>query len=119
MSTKRVGIHPGKSPLYHKAVVHGDVVHLAGQVAVDPLPTAAEQTRQILAQIDRYLGECGSDKTKLLTATVMFADLRYYDEVNAVWDAWISPDAIPTRTAFEAKLVTPAHLVAIQVTAAV
>jgi enamine deaminase RidA (YjgF/YER057c/UK114 family) len=117
MSIKRLGLHPQKSPLYNKAVIHGDTVYLAGQVARDPLPSAAEQTRQILAQIDDYLGQCGSSKSKLLTARVMFADMKHYDEVNAVWDAWISPDAIPTRTAFEAKLVTPAHLVAIEVTA--
>ncbi|MGE0239750.1 MAG: RidA family protein [Parvibaculaceae bacterium] len=117
MSIIRTGMRPGKSPLYNKAVIHGDTVYLAGQVAVDPLPTAGEQTRQVLAQIDDYLGQCGSDKSKLLTATVIFADLRHYDEVNAVWDAWVSPEAIPTRTAFEAKLVTPAHFVAIAVTA--
>ncbi len=118
MSIKRIGLRPGKSPLYNKAVIHNGTVYLAGQVAVDPLPTAAEQTRQILAQIDGYLAQSGTDKSKLLTATVMFADLRHYDEVNAVWDAWVIPDCIPTRTAFEAKLVTPAHFLAIQVTAA-
>jgi enamine deaminase RidA (YjgF/YER057c/UK114 family) len=115
-NTKRIG-HSGHSPLYHKAVVHGDIVYLAGQVAVNPLPTAGEQAKQILSQIDSYLAQCGTDKSKLLTATVMFADFRHYAEVNAIWDSWVSPDAIPTRTAFEAKLVTPAHLVAIQVTA--
>ena len=48
----------------------------------------------------------------------MFSDFRDYDEVNAVWDAWIDPNAIPIRSAFEAKLLTPRHLVAIEVTAA-
>lgn len=118
MSIVRVSSkEPHHSPLYNKAVIHGDVVYLAGQVAQNPLPSAAEQTRQILAQIDHYLAECGTSKEKLLSATVMFADMRYYDEVNAVWDEWVSPDAIPIRTAFECKLVTPAHFLAIQVTA--
>ena len=113
------GTRTGASPLYSKAVVHAGTVYLAGQVAVDPLPTAAEQTRQILGQIDGYLAQCGTDKSKLLSATVMFSDLRHYAEVNEVWDAWVTPEGIPTRTAFEAKLVTPEHLVAIQVTAAI
>lgn len=118
MSIVRIGLRPEKSPLYNKAVIHGDTVYLAGQVAVDPAPTAAEQARQILAQIDDYLAQCGTDKSKLLKATVMFADLRDYDDVNAVWDKWVVPGTIPVRTAFEVKLVTPRHLVAIEVTAA-
>ena len=119
MSIQRVSsTEPHKSPIYNKAVIHGGTVYLAGQVASNPEGSAAEQTRQILAQIDHYLERSGTSKEKLLTATVMFADMRYYEEVNSVWDEWVSPDAIPTRTAFEAKLVTPMHLVAIEVTAA-
>jgi enamine deaminase RidA (YjgF/YER057c/UK114 family) len=92
---------------------------LAGQVAVDPLPSAGEQAQQIFAQIDRYLAECGTDKSKLLKATVFFADFRDYNEVNAVWDAWVDPNAVPIRSAFEAKLVTSKHLVAVEVMAAI
>ena len=118
MDIQRIGLRPEKSPLYNKAVIYGGIAHLAGQVAVNPLPTAGEQTRQILAQIDDYLAQCGTDKSRLLTATVLFADMRDYEEVNAVWDVWVVPGAIPTRTAFQAKLVTPRNLVAIQVSAA-
>lgn len=117
MSIKRLGLRPEKSPLYNKAVIHGETVYLAGQVALDPTASAADQTRQVLAQIDDYLGRCGSSKSKLLTATVIFNDMKHYAEVNAVWDAWVDPQAIPTRTAFAAQLVTAEHLVAIQVTA--
>ncbi|MBN9454331.1 MAG: RidA family protein [Bosea sp.] len=118
MTIQRIGLRPEKSPLYNKAVIHGGVAYLAGQVAVNPAPTAAEQTRQILAQIDDYLSQCGTDKSRLLTATVLFADMRDYAAVNEVWDAWVVPGSIPTRTAFEAKLVTQHNLVAIQVSAA-
>ncbi len=60
----------GVNARYSKAVVHGDTVYLAGQVAVDPVPaSAAEQTSKVLAQIDHYLAECGTDKSKLLSAS--------------------------------------------------
>ena len=109
----------GVNARYSKAVVHGDTIYLAGQVAVDPVPTgAAEQTRKVLAQIDHYLAECGTDKSKLLSAIVLFSDLRDFDEVNSVWDAWVVPGHTPARTPIQTKLLTPPHRVAIQVIAA-
>lgn len=108
----------GSGTRYSKAVIHGSTVYLAGNVARDPAPTAAEQARMILAQIEDTLALCGIDKSRLLTATIVFADMRDFDAVNDVWDAWILPDHLPTRTPIEAKLITPRHLVAIQVTAA-
>jgi enamine deaminase RidA (YjgF/YER057c/UK114 family) len=108
----------GSGTRYSKAVIHGNTAYLAGNVARDPGPTAAEQTRMILAQIDDTLKLCGTDKSRLLTATIVFADMRDFDAVNDVWDSWVDPAALPTRTPIEAKLITQRHLVAIQVTAA-
>lgn len=109
----------GVNARYSKAVVHGDTVYLAGQVAADPVaPTAAGQMRQILAQIDHYLAECGTDKSRLLSAIVLFADMRDFDEVNAIWDAWVVPGSTPARTPVQTKLLTPSHRVAVQVVAA-
>ena len=42
-------------PRMSQAVVHGDTVCLAGQVADDPRADVADQTRRILAKIDRLL----------------------------------------------------------------
>lgn len=108
----------GVGPRYSKAVVHGDTVYLAGQVAQNPVPSVAGQTKQILAQIDHYLHEAGTDKSKLLNAFVMFKDLRDFDAVNEVWDAWVVPGSTPCRTPIETRLYAPEFLVAIQVTAA-
>lgn len=52
-------------PRMSQAVKHGDTVYLAGQVAADPKPSVAEQTKQILAQIDDLLKGAGSDKSKI------------------------------------------------------
>jgi enamine deaminase RidA (YjgF/YER057c/UK114 family) len=101
-----------------QAVVHGDRVYSAGIVADDPVPDAKRQAEQILAQLDRLLAEAGSDKRKILTATIWLSDMRHYDALNAAWDAWLAPDAKPARACVEAKLAFPQYWVEIQVVAA-
>lgn len=100
------------------AVVHGDTIYLAGQVADDPSTDAADQTRQILAKIDTLLAQAGSDKQHVLSANVWLADIASYDDMNVVWDAWIAPDAPPARATVESRLAKPEYKVEIGVIAA-
>jgi enamine deaminase RidA (YjgF/YER057c/UK114 family) len=61
-------------------VIHGDTVYLAGQVAEKaPGAPAGAQTEAILKRIDELLAEAGSDKTKMLSATIWLADMRDFD----------------------------------------
>lgn len=100
-------------------VVHGDVVYLAGQVALEaPDQSVTAQTQDILARTDTLLAEAGTDKSQLLSATIWLTDIRYYDEMNTVWDAWIDPANPPARACVESKLATPKYDVEIMVTAA-
>ncbi|HEV3174623.1 MAG TPA: RidA family protein [Stellaceae bacterium] len=101
-----------------QCVVHGDTVYLAGQVADDPNTDVAGQTKQILTKIDGLLAEAGSDKSKLLSATVWLTDIRGFDEMNKVWDAWVSPGNTPARACVEAKLARSNLLVEIGIVAA-
>ena len=78
-------------PRMSGAVVHGDTVYLAGQVAADPSAGVKGQTEQVLKRIDDLLASAGTDKSKLLSATVYLADIRGYEEMNAAWDAWVVP----------------------------
>jgi len=103
---------------YSKAVIHGGVAYLAGQVANDPSKPVEDQTRQVLAQIDDMLARCGTDKSRLLTANLIFRDFRDFDVVNKLWDAWVVPGRAPTRTPIEAKMAAPEFLIEIQVSAA-
>jgi enamine deaminase RidA (YjgF/YER057c/UK114 family) len=115
MTIQRIGTGPRMS----KAVVHGDTVYLAGQVA-DKAAAAGvgEQTQEILAIIDGLLDEAGTDKSKLLTANIWLADMATFAEMNAVWDKWVTPGATPARATIEAKLAAPRYKVEIMVTAA-
>jgi enamine deaminase RidA (YjgF/YER057c/UK114 family) len=101
-----------------QAVIHGNTVYLAGQVAEDPSDSVAGQTRQVLAAIDRLLAEAGTDKTRILSATVYLADIGTFAEMNSAWDPWVSKEHPPARATVEAKLATPAYKVEVQVIAA-
>jgi enamine deaminase RidA (YjgF/YER057c/UK114 family) len=110
-------IQPG--PRMSQAVVHGNTIYLAGQVAQGaPGGSFAEQTRDILGRIDSLLAEAGSDKSKLLSATIWLSDIRGFAEMNEVWDAWVVPGSTPARATVEAKLATPQYTVEIGVIAA-
>jgi enamine deaminase RidA (YjgF/YER057c/UK114 family) len=89
------------------AVVHGNTVYLAGQVADDPSLDAEGQTADILRQIDALLAEAGTDKSRLLSCQIFLKDIRDVDGMNRAWDAWLDRANPPARATVEAKLVDP------------
>lgn len=106
-------------PRMSKAVVHGDTVYLAGLVAETAKgKSVTEQTKDILAQIDGYLAKCGTDKSRLLRTNIWLTDMSTFAEMNAVWDAWVSPGNAPARATVEAKLAAPEYKIEIMVVAA-
>ena len=100
------------------AVVHGDTVYLAGQVPEDPAADVPTQTRQVLAKIERLLALAGTDKTKLLSATIWLTDMRYFQAFNEVWDAWVPEGHAPARACVNALLANPDFHVEIGIIAA-
>ena len=114
--TEIIRIEPG--PRMSAAVVHGGIAHLAGQVGA-PGGSVTEQTRAVLAEVDRILALAGTSKARLLTAQIWLADMAAFGEMNAVWDAWVSPGNTPARATVEAKLATPDYKVEIIVVAAI
>jgi len=114
MSIQRIEVGPRMS----QAVVCGGLVYTAGVVALRaPGASVAEQTTDILGRIDELLAAAGTDRTKLLTATIWLADIAGFAEMNGVWDAWVAPGNTPVRACVEAKLAAPQFTVEIQVTA--
>ena len=106
-------------PRMSKAVIHGDTIYLAGIVADSPKgKSVAEQTKNILSQIDGFLALAGTDKTKLLSANIWITDMTNFAEMNSVWDSWVSPGNTPARATVEAKLASPDYKVEIMVVAA-
>ena len=94
-------------------IVHGDIVYFSGYVAESAAGgSVAEQTRDILAQIDESLAAAGRANDRIIEATIWS-----YDEMNAVWDAWVEPGRAPTRACVEAKLASSDYAVEIRVKA--
>ena len=116
MSIER--IEPG--PRMSSAVIHGGKVYLAGYVAEAAAGrSVAEQTRDILEQIEETLLQAGSDKTKLLKVNIWLTDISTIGEMNAAWDKWVVPGITPARATVEAKLADPSWAVEIMVEAAI
>lgn len=99
------------------AVVYGGVVYLSGVVADDKSQPMGGQTEQVLRKIDAVLASAGTNKSRILSATVYMADASLKDEMNAAWMAWVDRANLPTRTAVGAAL-TPGTMVEITVCAA-
>lgn len=108
-------LHGG--PRMSQIVTHNGTIYLAGQVG-KPEDGVAAQTQTCLEKIDALLAEAGSDKTRILQATIWLADMADFADMNAVWDAWVPAGNTPARACGEAKLATPDYRVEFMITAA-
>ena len=106
------------SSILSQAVVYGDSVYLAGIVAKNLETDIKGQTKEVLAEIDRLLGKCGSNKSKVLSAQIWVTDIRNREPMNEVWTAWVDKNNMPARACVEAKLANAKALVEIMVVAA-
>lgn len=115
MTLKRINVGTRMSDV----VIHNGVAYLSGKVPSNPEEGIAGQTRDVLATIDKLLAEAGSSKSQILRAEIYLSDMKYFGEMNGVWDAWVAPGHTPSRATVEAKLAKPEYLIEIVVTAAV
>jgi len=103
---------------YSDMAIHNHTVYLAGQVPEDTSQDIRGQTRQVLALVDRLLGEAHTDNAHILMAQIFLADMADFDGMNEVWDDWVAPGDAPPRATVQAKLANPAYRIEIVVTAA-
>jgi enamine deaminase RidA (YjgF/YER057c/UK114 family) len=112
---RRIGV----AARYSDLVILDNTAYFSGYVPETSLGgSVTEQTRDVLGQIEQSLAEIGSEKSKLLHATIWLADMGSYDEMNAVWDAWVVSGQAPARVCVESRLADPDYKLEIQVTAA-
>jgi len=107
---------PGK--WLSKTVEHNGVVYVCGLTADNRAASMKEQTAEILAKIDAALQKAGTNKSRLLTATVYVSDMSKKEEMNQAWIAWMDANNPPTRATVGTVLGTPDTLVEIVVSAA-
>lgn len=101
-----------------KIVIHNETIYLSGQVG-SPDEDISAQTLTCLEKVRALLEEVGSDKSKILSATVWLKDMSDFAAMNAVWDDWFSDVAPPARACGESALASSDLLVEITVIAAI
>ena len=99
-----------------KIVKHNGTVYLCGQVGSGE--TITKQTQDCLARVDALLEQAGSSREQILQAIIWISDMKYFAEMNAVWDAWVPEGHAPARACGEAKLARDVLKVEVIVTAA-
>jgi enamine deaminase RidA (YjgF/YER057c/UK114 family) len=106
------------SKIYSKVVEANGFAFTAGIVADDTTQDVKGQSQQILREIDRLLKVAGTDKSKVVSATIWVTDIRNRDAMNEAWNAWTGGENLPGRACIEAALADPRMLVEIAVVAA-
>ncbi|WAH52554.1 RidA family protein [Pseudescherichia vulneris] len=100
------------------AVIHNQTLYYTG-VPENLEADAEAQTANTLAQIDAVLTKQGSDKTRILDATIFLADASDFAAMNRAWDAWVVAGHAPVRCTVQATLMNPQYRVEIKIIAAV
>lgn len=100
-----------------KIVIHNGTIYLSGQVgnAEDDIQA---QTLTCLEKVEALLNEVGSDKSKMLSATVWISTMDNFDAMNQVWNKWFEGVQPPARACGESALARPELLVEVTVIAA-
>lgn len=87
---------------YSQAIAHGGLVWCSGQIPLDPASgklvgaTVAEQTRQVLQNLEMVLIAAGVDRTRVLRTTVYLRDMAHFAEMNSEYSAFFG-DTRPAR----------------------
>jgi 2-iminobutanoate/2-iminopropanoate deaminase len=89
-------------PLSH-GVRKGNILQVAGQVAVDPKTgdlvgtTVAEQTKQVLTNVQSVLAAAGGSLDDVLMLRVYLTDVAHFAEMNEAYAQHLGGD-FPART---------------------
>lgn len=101
-----------------RIVKHNGTIYLCGQVCADAAKDITEQTQTMLDKVEALLEQAGSDKEHMLSATIYLKDMKDFQEMNAVWDAWVPEGHAPARACVTGDMAREALLVEISVIAA-
>lgn len=107
-------------PIEHRmceAVIHNDTLYYTS-VPENLDQDAEAQTKNALETIDKLLARVGSDKRKILDATLFLVHKEDFAAMNRAWDAWVSPGNAPVRCTVQANLMNEKYLIEIKIVAA-
>ena len=99
---------PAPSGAYSQGIRAGELVFLAGQGPFDATgervgESVAEQTRQVLQNLDAVARAAGSSLGQAVRVGVYLSDMRHFDEMNAEYVTHFS-SPLPARTTAQSDL---------------
>ena len=86
------------------AVEPHHLIALSSLTAADTSAGIKEQTKQVLASIDKYLAKAGITKSNVLSVTIYLSDMALRPQMDEVWYAWIDPENPPVRSVVGVQL---------------
>lgn len=93
---------------YSQAVRAGDFVFASGQIPLDPKTgemiagDVAEQTEQVLRNLEAVLEAAGTSLAQVVKTTVFLADMNDFAAMNEVYGRHFNENAPPARATVEA-----------------
>lgn len=103
----------------HLVVEHNGVLYFGGFTADDRSKDLKGQTEEICNKIDGLLRQHGSDKSKLLTATMYVMDFSQREQMNEAWLSWLASGDLPTRATVGVAELGKGALIEVVVSAAI
>lgn len=100
-----------------QAITVGQQVETSGLVARCLDQGIKQQTECVLAQLEHLLEEIGSSSNQIMKIQIWLANMNDFNEMNQVYDAWVSNLNKPARACVGAQLASPNYLIEIQATA--
>lgn len=111
--------NPKNLPHRSDLAIWNKVAYLPGVMPRDGTAPLAEQTKDVLEQIDALLATAGTSKANLLTAVIWMTNCKHDAAgLNAVWSEWLDSDCKPVRSCIDSAFQLPG-LMEIMVTAAI
>ncbi|MDR0713461.1 MAG: RidA family protein [Bacteroidales bacterium] len=107
---------------YSQAIEANGMLFVSGQIPVNPATgkiegrTVAEQTEQVLQNTGAILSAAGYSFADVVKSTCLLADMKYFQDMNAVYARYYPTDA-PARAAFAVKELPMNALVEIETVA--
>lgn len=107
---------------YSQAILVGDTLYLAGQIAIDPETGAMveggieAQTRQVMKNLQAVLDKAGFSFGDVVSAQVFLKDLDDYGAFNALYAEYFEGSA-PARAVVQAARIPRDAMVEVMMTA--
>ncbi len=109
---------------YSQAVIHGGIVYLSGQIAIEPANNKvieggiSAQTERVLENVKAILESCGASLESVLKTTVFLKDMGDFTPMNQTYERYF-PKNPPARSTIQAARLPRDVSVEIEVIAAI